>query len=134
MPDIGINLKIMVDNYPHATIIATGSAAFDLANKVSEPLTARKLTFSLYPASYAELAATLGPFEAHAELERWLIWGGYPAIVTADPTLRERLLGELVGSYLYCDVVELEGVRRADKIVALLRLLAFQIGQEASVS
>ncbi len=92
---------------PQAAIIATGSASFDLARKVSEPLTGRKLTFTLYPASYAELAATVGLFEARAELERWLIWGGYPGILTADPALRERLLGELVGSYLYRDILEL---------------------------
>lgn len=134
VPDIGLNLKILVDNYPQATIIATGSASFDLAAKISEPLTGRKLTFTLYPASFAELAATLGPFEARAEIERWLIWGGYPPIVTAEPSLRERLLGELVGSYLYRDVLELEGVRRAEKIVDLLRLLAFQIGQEVSLT
>jgi predicted AAA+ superfamily ATPase len=134
VPEIGLNLKILVDNYPQAAIIATGSASFDLARKVSEPLMGRKLTFTLYPASYAELAATLGAFEARAELERWLIWGGYPAIVTAEPSLRERLLGELVGSYLYRDILELNGVRRAEKIVDLLRLLAFQIGQEVSVA
>jgi hypothetical protein len=134
VPDIGLNLKILVDNYPQAAIIATGSASFDLATKISEPLTGRKLTFNLYPASYAELAATLGPFEARAELERWLIWGGYPPIVTAEPPLRERLLGELVGSYLYRDILELEDVRRAEKIVDLLRLLAFQIGQEVSLA
>ena len=134
VPEIGLNLKILVDNYPHAIIIATGSASFDLARKVSEPLTGRKLTFTLYPASYAELATTLGAFEARAELERWLIWGSYPAIVTAEPALRERLLSELVGSYLYRDVLELEGVRRAEKIVDLLRLLAFQIGHEVSLT
>lgn len=134
VPEIGLNLKILVDNYPQATIIATGSASFDLANKLSEPLTGRKLTFSLYPISYAELSETLGAFEARAELERWLVWGTYPAIVTADPALRERLLGELVGSYLYRDILELEGVRRSDKIVDLLRLLAFQIGHDVSVS
>jgi len=134
VPDIGLNLKILVDNYPHAAIVATGSSSFDLANKVSEPLTGRKLTLTFYPASYGELAETLGAFEAHAELERWLIWGGYPGIVTAESSLRERLLGELVGSYLYRDILELDGVRRAEKIVDLLRLLAFQIGQEVSIT
>ncbi len=134
VPEIGLNLKILVDNYPQATIIATGSASFDLANKVSEPLTGRKLTFSLYPVSYAELSETLGVFEARAELERWLVWGGYPAIVTSDLPRRERLLNELVGSYLYRDILEMEGVRRSDKLVDLLRLLAFQIGQDVSVS
>ena len=134
VPDIGLNLKILVDSYPQVAIVATGSSSFDLANKVSEPLTGRKLTLTLYPASYSEMAETVGAFEARAELERWLIWGGYPSIVTAEPGLRERLLGELVGSYLYRDILELDGVRRAEKIVDLLRLLAFQIGQEVSIS
>ena len=89
VPDIGLNLKILVDNYPQAAIVATGSASFDLARKVSEPLTGRKLTLSLYPVSFPELAATLGAFEARTQLERWLLWGGYPAIVTADPSMRE---------------------------------------------
>jgi uncharacterized protein len=135
VPDIGINLKILIDSYPNAIILATGSASFDLANKISEPLTGRKLTFTLYPVSYPEIQNTMGAFETRAQLERWLVWGGYPAIVTTDsPTLRERLLGELVGSYLYRDILELEGVRRSDKIIDLLRLLAFQIGQEISIA
>lgn len=135
VPEIGLNLKILVDSYPQAVILATGSASFELANKISEPLTGRKLTFNLHPISYPEIRQTLGPLEARAQLERWLVWGGYPTIVTTDnPVLRERLLGELVGSYLYRDILEMEGVRRADKIVDLLRLLAFQIGQEVSIA
>ena len=134
VPDIWLNLKILVDNNPQAAIVATGSASFDLARKVSEPLTGRKFTLVLYPVSYPELAATLGSFEAHAQLERWLVWGGYPAIVTAEPSMRERLLAELVGSYLYRDILELDGVRRAEKLVDLLRLLAFQIGQDVSLA
>ena len=135
VPEIGLNLKILVDTFPHAKIIATGSAYFELASKISEPLTGRKLTFNLYPVSFGETQDTFGKVESRSQLERWLVWGGYPAIVaTDDPTLRERLLGELVGSYLYRDILEIEGLRRADKIVDLLRLLAFQIGQEVSTT
>ncbi len=135
VPEIGLNLKILVDTFPHTKIIATGSASFELASKISEPLTGRKLTFNLYPVSYGEVQETFGKIESRAQLERWLIWGGYPAIVsTEDPTLRERLLGELVGSYLYRDILEMEGLRRADKIVDLLRLLAYQVGQEVSTT
>ena len=43
-------------------------------------------------------------------------------------------MNELVGAYLYKDILELEGVRRSEKIVSLLRLLAFQIGQEVSIA
>lgn len=135
VPEIGLNLKILVDTFPHAKIIATGSASFELASKISEPLTGRKLTFNLFPVSYGETQETFGKIESRAQLGRWLIWGGYPAIVsTDDPTLRERLLGELVGSYLYRDILEMEGLRRADKIVDLLRLLAYQVGQEVSTT
>ena len=135
VPNIGLNLKILVDSFRHARILATGSASFDLANKISEPLTGRQLTFHLYPVSYPELSAAFGPLEARAQLERWLVWGGYPAIVTAEtPQLRQRLLNELVGASLYRDLLEWEGLRRADKIADLLRLLAFQIGQEVSVA
>jgi hypothetical protein len=135
VPDIGLNLKIMVDGFPDVAILATGSASFDLANKISEPLTGRTLTFHLHPVSYAEICLALGKLEARSQLERWLIWGGYPAIATTeDPLQRERLLGELTGAYLYRDILELEGIRRSEKIVDLLRLLAFQIGQEVSLA
>ena len=135
VPEIGLNLKILIDSNPDVVILATGSASFDLANKISEPLTGRKLTFNLYPVSYRELARALGGLEARSQLARWLVWGAYPEIAVTDlPDLRERLLGELVGSYLYRDILELEGVRRSEKIVDLLRLLAFQIGQEVSLS
>lgn len=135
VPNIGLNLKIMVDSFPQVRILATGSASFDLANKIREPLTGRQLTYTLYPVSYQELSQTYGPLETRAALERWLVWGGYPtAITTASPAWRERWLNELVGAYLYRDVLELEGVRHADKIVNLLRLLAFHIGREVSLS
>ena len=135
VPEIGINLKILVDSFPAVRVLATGSASFDLANKISESLTGRKLTFTLYPVSYGELQKSIGTLEARGQLERWLVWGGYPTMITTlDVNLRLRLINELVGSYLYRDILELEGVRRADKIVDLLRLLAFQIGHDVSVA
>jgi hypothetical protein len=135
VPNIGINLKILVDSFPHAIIMATGSASFELANQISEPLTGRSLTFTMYPVSYLEVRNEFGAFEARAQLERWLIWGGYPAVITQDnPVLRERLLSEITGAYLYRDLLELEGIRHSEKIVSLLRLLAFQIGHEVSLT
>jgi predicted AAA+ superfamily ATPase len=135
VPEIGLNLKILVDSFPTARIIATGSASFELASKISEPLTGRKLTFNLYPVSYAEIRQTLGVLETRSQLERWLIWGGYPAVVTTeDPILRSRILDELVGSYLYRDILSMDGVRKSAKIVDLLRLLAYQVGQEVSMA
>ena len=135
IPEIGLNLKILMDSYPHAAIVATGSASFELANKISEPLTGRTITFNLYPVSFREIHQTFGRLEARAQIERWLVWGSYPAVVTLDdPQKREQHLGELIGSYLYRDILIMDGLRRSDKIVDLLRLLAFQIGQEVSLA
>lgn len=135
VPNIGINLKILIDSFPQAIILATGSASFELANKISEPLTGRTLTFNMFPVSYAEIRETFGILETRDQLERWMIWGGYPTIMTQnDPLLREKFLGEIAGSYLYRDILEHEGLRRSEKIVDLLRLLAFQIGQEVSLA
>jgi predicted AAA+ superfamily ATPase len=135
VPNIGINLKILVDNFPDLKILATGSASFDLANKISEPLTGRKIIFTLYPLSYTELRGAYGSLETRSQLERWLVWGSYPSmVITMDMPLRERLLNELVSSYLYKDLLELEDIRRSIKLVNLLRLLAFQIGVEVSIA
>lgn len=89
----------------------------------------------MYPVSCSELRKLLGLLGARHQLERCLIWGGYPEIVTThDQNQRERLMGELVKSYLYRDLLEMEDIRHAAKIVDLLRLLAFRIGSEVSVS
>lgn len=133
--EIGLNLKILVDTYPKLAIIATGSASFDLANKINEPLTGRKSTLNLYPVSFEELVSEYGTFEAKKQLEQWIVWGGYPRSITTKSTQeREQVLGELIGSYLYKDILELNDVKHPDKIVDLLRLIAFQIGNEVSLS
>ena len=47
IPNIGIALKIIHDNFPDIQLIATGSSSFELANKMNEPMTGRKLDFHL---------------------------------------------------------------------------------------
>lgn len=133
--NIGLNLKLIVDNFKDISIITTGSASFDLANKISEPLTGRKKVFHLYPLSADEIIQYLGRFETKEQLDRWLIWGSYPEpFLETSQQERESTLMEIVSSYLYKDILELEGLKKTDKIINLLRLLAFQIGSQVSVS
>ena len=47
--NIGLTLKLLIDNFPKIQIIATGSSSFELSNKVAEPLTGRKHDYHLYP-------------------------------------------------------------------------------------
>ncbi|MBU1110394.1 ATP-binding protein [Patescibacteria group bacterium] len=135
VPNIGLNLKIVVDNFPEVKVLITGSATLDLASKISEPLTGRKKVFMLYPVSYQEIEKWQGSFEARQQLERWLVFGTYPeALMIESRKQRENYLAEIVSSYLYKEVLDFGGIRKSDKIVDLLRLLAFQIGHEVAIS
>ena len=55
IPNIGINLKLLVDTVPDIAILVTGSSSFDLKNKVGEPLVGRSVSFHLYPLAQLEL-------------------------------------------------------------------------------
>ena len=130
---IGLNLKLIIDHIPGIRIIATGSSSFDLASQVGEPLTGRKWTLRLFPLSQMELKETENTAETAARLESRLIYGSYPEVVLSeDDEMRRRYLNEIVSSYLYKDILELDGIRHANKLAHLLRLLAFQIGKEVS--
>jgi len=133
--NIGLNLKIIVDNLPQLKILVIGSASLELANKLTEPLTGRKKVFQLYPVSYEEAEEWLGKFETRENLEKLLIYGSFPKVLTLqNKKEREDYLSTLISSYLYRDILDFGGIKKADKIVDLLRLLAFQIGQEVVIS
>lgn len=110
VPNIGLNLKILVDSFPHAAIIATGSASSTWRTRSANRALGRALTYTLYPVSYAELRQAAA-FEVR-ELDCWLIWGGYPTIITTHGLFVQRLLGELVGVDPHRDILEMDGLRR----------------------
>jgi len=133
--EIGRNLKLLVDHIPDLSIVATGSSSFDLANTTGEPLTGRKYTLLLLPLAQLELNEVEAPHETSAALDLRLLYGSYPEVVLLDSnTERERYLKELVASYLFKDILQLEDVRHADRLGRLLQLLAFQIGSQISVA
>ena len=129
--NIGISLKILVDNLPGLQIIATGSSSFELSNRINEPLTGRKYEYHLHPFSQQELAAHFGNWDEHKDLTRRLVYGAYPDIVR-HPEEAEDLLRTLVGSYLFKDVFIYQDLRKPELLTRLLRALALQIGSEVS--
>lgn len=132
---IGLNLKLIVDHIKDIKVVVTGSSAFDLAREVGEPLTGRKFTLKLFPLAQLELMQIEERHETAANLESRLIYGSYPDVVLAgDSRMREMHLKEIVNSYLYKDILELEGIKHPDKIVRLLQLLVYQIGKEVSLT
>lgn len=135
IPNIGLNLKLIVDNIENIKVIATGSASFDLYQKLGEPLTGRKITLRLFPLAQLELTKMERPHETKANLEARLIFGSYPEVTLAKND-RERIvyLRELASSYLCKDILEMNGLKHSDKLIKILQLLAFQIGSEVSSS
>ena len=132
--EIGLSLKLLVDHVDGLRVIATGSSSFDLAQRTGEPLTGRKRTLLLLPLSQLELSPRETAHETAAGLESRLVYGAYPEVVLeASASEREAYLRELISSYLFRDVLALEGVRQAAKLLRLLQSLAFQVGQEVSL-
>ncbi|MCD4684028.1 MAG: ATP-binding protein [Bacteroidales bacterium] len=129
--DIGICIKLIVDNIPDVQVIATGSSSFDLANKINEPLTGRKFEYFLYPLSFSEMRIHSGLLEEERLLEHRLIFGYYPEIVVKQGDERE-LLSLITNSYLFKDLYSLEKVKKPALLEKLLQALALQIGNEVS--
>ncbi|MBN1364677.1 MAG: ATP-binding protein [Syntrophaceae bacterium] len=133
--NIGLGLKIIVDQLPNIKVVVTGSSSFELAGQVGEPLTGRKITLILFPLSQIELGKLYNDHDLKSRLEDYLIFGSYPETLTSSSLKdKKKVLEELVGSYLLKDILELEKVKSSKLLLDLLRLLAFQIGAEVSLS
>ena len=133
VPEIGLTLKILYDEMPHLKVIATGSSSFELANKTSEPLTGRKQVFHLLPFALGEIAPGLNNYEIDQQLEDILIYGLYPEVYLSNTNQKKNILEDISESYLFKDVLQLTSIKYTVKIRNLLRLLAFQVGQQVSI-
>ena len=129
--NIGITLKLAVENIPDVQVIATGSSALELAGGINEPLTGRKWEYSLYPLSFKELSLNSSLMDEKRLLEHRMVFGYYPEVVN-NPGREVDLLNSLTSSYLFKDILSLEQVRKPALVEKLLQALAFQIGSEVS--
>lgn len=128
--DIGLTLKLIVDNMPDVTLLVTGSSAFELRNRINEPLTGRKSTLHLFPLSTKEIYDNQGLIGVNETFESRLIYGSYPAVLLGDEP--QEMLTELADSYLYKDILEIDGLRRTSVLNKLVVVLALQVGSEVS--
>ena len=134
IPEVGQNLKLMIDSISGLRIIATGSSAFDLNNKMGEPLVGRKIEFNLFPLSQQELSREEDYLTTRSKLEERLIFGSYPELEKmTNQEDKVYYLKDLVNSYLLKDIIAFEGIKKRDKIVQLLKVIAFRVGSEISL-
>lgn len=135
IPDVGAALKLMIDEIAGLRVLITGSSAFDVENRTGEPLTGRKYTFRLYPLSDAEYDQKYSVQERKDKMKERLIYGCYPELLTmSNSGMKAAYLNDLVSSYLLKDILVFENIKKSDKILSLLRLIAFQTGSEISTT
>jgi hypothetical protein len=133
IPEVGYSLKLLIDHFPEMIILVTGSSSFDLSNKIGEPLTGRNTLRNLFPISVLELYEQFGGMYVLQKLEDLLIYGSYPDVLNASSADdKKEYLMSIRDSYLLKDILELESIKNPSKLTDLLKLLAFQIGQEVS--
>lgn len=129
--DIGLRLKLIADADSDIQMIATGSSAFELANKVNEPLTGRKWEYQMFPLSFGEMVAHHGKMKEMRMLPKRIVYGYYPEVVTNEGNEVE-ILKLLTDAYLYKDILSWENIKHPDKLQTLLRALAYQVGSQVS--
>lgn len=131
--DIGLKLKLLVDNFPQIQIIATGSSSFELSNIINEPLTGRSLEFWLFPFSLNEIFNKNQGLEIQRNLENLLIYGSYPEIINLNSQKQKgQRIKYLASNYLYKDILKFDNVKNSEIVIKLLQALALQIGGEVS--
>ena len=132
--NIGKKLKLMVDTIDGLKVLITGSSAFEINNQVGEPLVGRSTVLNLYPVAQMEYAKSESIIETKSNLEERLIFGCYPEL-SKLPNQADKInyLKEIVNNHLLRDILAFEGIKKRDKIIALLQMIAFRTGSEISL-
>jgi len=132
--DIGHKLKLMVDTIDGLKVLISGSSAFEINNQVGEPLVGRMTVLKLYPLAQLEFQQYENLIETRGRLEDRLIYGGYPELIHLGSNQeKEKYLKDIVYAYLLKDILAFEGIKKRDKILALLQIMAYRIGSEISL-
>jgi predicted AAA+ superfamily ATPase len=134
IPEIGLKLKFIVDTFQDVYVIATGSSAFDLNQNMGQPLVGRQKVVHLYPLAQLEFAKSESLIDTTGNLEERLLYGAYPELTQLTTIAqKQEYLNGIVNDYLLRDILAFNSIRKADKILDLLRLIALQIGKEISI-
>lgn len=131
VPGIGLTLKLITDNKPDVQLLVSGSSSFQLQGQLNEPLTGRKFEYHLYPISTGEIFNDAGLIGTMSSLENRMIFGSYPDVINNMDNPHDILMN-LSGSYMYQDLLSMDGIRKPAIIEKLLVALALQIGSEIS--
>lgn len=131
--NIGLCLKILHDHFgKEVQFVATGSSALDIADKIFEPLTGRHFLYHLYPMCLNEVYNDNQYSSLINNLSWHLVYGMYPDTINFKEDAQQYILS-LANQYLYKDVLAWKDIRKPDLLDKILKLLAYQIGQEVNL-
>ncbi len=142
--DAGRFLKGLFDMELPYKFVVTGSGSLELKEKIGESLTGRKHVLHMDSVSFMEFADykthynyskkltsyfSLEEEKTQSLLNEYLVYGGYPKIVTSS-AIQDKIevMNEVFTSYISKDISYLLGVRSIDKFVKMIKLLAVQSG------
>jgi predicted AAA+ superfamily ATPase len=149
-------LKLIYDEHSERLkIVATGSSAFYTDNRFKDSLAGRKRIFHLLTCSFREYLEISGKQELveelnrissardyktifidylRIELENYLVYGGYPAVIS-ETIKQEKIsrLKEIRDSFLKRDIQD-SGVVNENAFYSLFRILASQTGNLVNVN
>lgn len=141
-------LKLIADHHKEIKLIVSGSSSFDIKNKFKNSLVGRTINFEIFPLSFREFLTFKNynaiPDKIHTSIKinelaglfnEYVIFGGYPAVVL-EPSIKikEKLLQQIIDTYIKKDISELGNITEIDKFNKLVKVLASQSGQMLNVT
>lgn len=154
--DISLVLKNLADHHPDVKIFASGSSSLAINERVQESLAGRKRTVRVYPLSFKEYLEFIDQSEllekvnnistvksenlevlipeVFTELEKFMIYGGYPEVAMAQEPEKKEVLASIFDLYVKKDLVDFLALDRIKHAKTLIQHLAINNGQEIPYS
>ena len=141
-------MKLIADHHKEIKLIVSGSSSFDIKNKFKNSLVGRTINFEIFPLSFWEfltfknyhaipgkIFTSIKINEMIGLFDEYVIFGGYPA-VALEPSIKikEKLLQQIIDTYIKKDIGELGNIKEIDKFNKLVEALASQSGQMLNVA
>lgn len=149
LEDAGIVAKLIHDEYKTIKLVISGSSSLEIVNKASESLAGRKNLIEIYPLTISEKLIQTEQINKFSQIDNLIItkgkntkykneilesmrYGMYPELLNIKD--KENYLLELADSTILKDVFYLNLIKSTKNLQSLLKLLAYQIGQQVNIT
>lgn len=131
LKNLGQILEAVLMGEIASTVIVCCSFKPKVEPELLEALRMEGLEINLFAPSFYESAQHFGLPEEERLLEERLIYGNYPEVL-ADLEMAEVSLREIIQDAIFTNLSGEERINKGDKLMRMLQLLAFNIGEPVS--